>query len=188
MSSTVKGDGHMITREPWLGRNGQFAAGDGLLATRMKGETRPRLRPITVRSVERGATVSLAKSVIRCAKRHPRLCQLLCPPNRQMGTFAHSQPHATIAVKLFCFSSNVENRRIVFGRPPALGAGGLRFKSGRPDQILLNQKVTEAQFRHCCIVVQLGNNRKNSQGKTALQASPKLMETVRAGAGPLRAE
>jgi hypothetical protein len=25
-----------------------------------------------------------------------RLCQLLCPPNRQMGTGAHSQPHAAL--------------------------------------------------------------------------------------------
>src|SRR6202521_715896 len=44
------------------------------------------------------------------------------PTHRQMGTVAHSQPHATITTKLFCFSSNVENRRVVFGRPPALGA------------------------------------------------------------------
>jgi len=62
-----------------------------------------------------------------------RLCQLLCPPNRQMGTGAHSQPHARITTKLFCFSGNVENRRVVLTIPPALGAGGLRFKSGRPD-------------------------------------------------------
>jgi hypothetical protein len=65
-----------------------------------------------------------------------RLCQLLCPPNRQMGTFAHSQPHATITAKLFCFSRNVESRRVVFGRPPALGAGGPEFKSRRPDHLL----------------------------------------------------
>jgi hypothetical protein len=50
-----------------------------------------------------------------------------------MGTVAHSQPHASITTKLFCFSSNVENRRVVLSRPPALGAGGPRFKSGRPD-------------------------------------------------------
>jgi hypothetical protein len=66
-----------------------------------------------------------------------RLCQLLCPPNRQMGTFAHSQPHATITAKLFCFSRNVENRTVVFASPPALGAGGPRFKSARPDHLLL---------------------------------------------------
>ena len=65
-----------------------------------------------------------------------RLCQLLCPPNRQMGTFAHSQPHATISAKSFCFSGNVENKTVVFGSPPALGAGGPRFKSARPDQSL----------------------------------------------------
>src|SRR6202521_5926552 len=51
-----------------------------------------------------------------------------------MGTGAHSQPHARITTKLFCFSGNVENRRVVLTIPPALGAGGLRFKSGRPDQ------------------------------------------------------
>jgi len=63
-----------------------------------------------------------------------RLCQLLCPPNRQMGTGAHSQPHARITTKLFCFSGNVENRRVVLTIPPALGAGGPEFKSRRPDQ------------------------------------------------------
>jgi len=52
-----------------------------------------------------------------------------------MGIFAHSQPHATITAKLFCFSSNVENRRVVFCGPPALGAGGPEFKSRRPDQM-----------------------------------------------------
>jgi hypothetical protein len=48
-----------------------------------------------------------------------RMCQLLCPLNRQMGTLAHSQPHATITVKLFCFSRNTQNRTVVFGSPPA---------------------------------------------------------------------
>ena len=67
-------------------------------------------------------------------RQETRLCQLLCPPNRRMGTRAHSQPHARITAKLFCFSRNVENRTVVFGSAPALGAGGLRFKSGRPDQ------------------------------------------------------
>src|ERR1700680_2148643 len=47
------------------------------------------------------------------------------PTHRQMGTVAHSQPHATITTKLFCFSSNVENRRGVFSGPPDLGAEGL---------------------------------------------------------------
>ena len=63
-----------------------------------------------------------------------RLCRFLCPPNRQMGSSAHSQPHAAITPKLFCFSRNAENTRVALGRPPALGAGGPRFKSGRPDQ------------------------------------------------------
>src|SRR5882724_9051209 len=62
------------------------------------------------------------------------MCQLLCPPNRQMGTSAHGQPHATITTKLFCFSGNTGNRRLVLSRPPALGAGGPEFKSRRPDQ------------------------------------------------------
>jgi len=61
------------------------------------------------------------------------MCQLLCPPYIQMGTVGHSQTHATITTKLFCFSSNVENRRVAFGSPPALGAGGLELKSARPD-------------------------------------------------------
>src|SRR5712664_318203 len=65
-----------------------------------------------------------------------RSCQLLCPPNRQMGTFAHSQLHATIRAKLFCFSRNVENRTVVFGSPPALGAGGPEFKSRHPDHFM----------------------------------------------------
>jgi hypothetical protein len=78
------------------------------------------------------------------ARAPSRLCQLLCPPNRQMGTFAHSQPHATIMTKLFCFSGNVENKKVVFGRPPALGAGGPRFKSARPDQMF--QRVQIIQF------------------------------------------
>src|ERR1700687_3458552 len=43
-----------------------------------------------------------------------RLCQVLCPPKRQMGTFEYSQPHATITAKLFCFSGNVDNRTVVF--------------------------------------------------------------------------
>jgi len=65
-----------------------------------------------------------------------RLCRLLCPLNRQMGTVPHSQPHATIMPKLFIFSKNVENRTVVFGSAPALGAGGPRFESGRPDQFI----------------------------------------------------
>ena len=71
------------------------------------------------------------------ARTPSRVCQLLCPPYRQMGTVAHSQPHATITPKLFCFSSNAENKTVVFSSPPALGAGGPRFKSARPDQIYL---------------------------------------------------
>src|ERR1700688_4463950 len=94
-----------------------------------------------------------------------RLCQLLCPPNRQMGTFAHSQPHATITTKLFCFSRNVENRRVVFGSPPALGAGGLRFKSGRPDQIPIIQEIPGAGFWCSCIDVQLWKDEKIHRSK-----------------------
>ena len=64
-----------------------------------------------------------------------RLCQLLCPPNRQMGTGAHSQPHARITTKLFCLSGNVENRRVVLTIPPALGAGGLPVQVRAPRPI-----------------------------------------------------
>src|SRR5260370_32440864 len=77
-------------------------------------------------------------SVFRYGKpgsaRHLDCANFLCPPNRQMGTGAHSQPHARITTKLFCFSGNVENRRVVLTIPPSLGAGGPEFKSRRPDQ------------------------------------------------------
>ena len=66
-----------------------------------------------------------------------RLCQLLCPPNRQMGTGAHSQPHARITTKLFCLSGNVENRRVVLTIPPALGAGGLPVQVRAPRPIFI---------------------------------------------------
>src|SRR6267142_751792 len=65
---------------------------------------------------------------------HYLVCQFLCPPFKHLGTFAHSQPHATTAAKLFCSSSNAENRRVVLSSPLALGAGGPEFKSRRPDQ------------------------------------------------------
>jgi hypothetical protein len=71
------------------------------------------------------------------ARAPSRLCQLLCPPYRQMGTVAHSQAHATITNKSFCFSNNAENRRVVLSSAPALGGGGLEFESPRPDQLLL---------------------------------------------------
>src|SRR2546422_2895989 len=38
------------------------------------------------------------------------------------------------------------------GSAPALGAGGPRFESARPDQISPIQEVTEARFWRCCIV------------------------------------
>src|SRR6266478_7685488 len=63
-----------------------------------------------------------------------RVCQLLCPPYKHLGTFGHSQPHATITTKLFCFSGSIENKRVVLIGMPALGAGGPEFESRRPDQ------------------------------------------------------
>jgi hypothetical protein len=63
-----------------------------------------------------------------------RVCQRLCPPYKHLGAFAHSQPHATITTKLFCFSGSIENRRVVLSGMPALGAGGPESKSRRPDQ------------------------------------------------------
>jgi hypothetical protein len=94
-----------------------------------------------------------------------KVCQVLCPPCKHLGTFAHSQPHATITSKLFCFSSVVENRRVVLGSAPALGAGGLRFKSGRPDQIPGTQRVRGSEYWWCCIVVRHGNHKKNPKVK-----------------------
>ena len=63
-----------------------------------------------------------------------KMYPILCPPYRHIRTVAHSQPHATVSTKLLFFSSNAENGGFVLDGPPALGAGGPRFKSGRPDQ------------------------------------------------------
>ena len=62
-------------------------------------------------------------------------CANFCAhPTDRLAHVRNGQPHARGSVKLFFFSSNVENERVVLPGPPALGAGGLRFKSGRPDQ------------------------------------------------------
>ena len=58
----------------------------------------------------------------------------------------------------FVFKTKIEKEGLPRDRTPDLGAGGPRFKSARPDQILLNQEFTEVQFQRCCIMVQLGNN------------------------------
>ena len=63
-----------------------------------------------------------------------KMYPILCPPYRHIRTVVHSQPHATDSTKLLFFSSNAENGGFVLNGPPALGAGGPRFKSGRPDQ------------------------------------------------------
>src|SRR5260370_40516945 len=63
-----------------------------------------------------------------------KMYPILCPPYRHIRTVAHSQPHATVSTKLLFVSSNAENGGFVLDGPPALGAGGPRFKSGRPDQ------------------------------------------------------
>src|SRR6516162_10209979 len=63
-----------------------------------------------------------------------KMYPILCPPYRHIRTVVHSQPHATDSTKLLFFSSNAENGGFVLDGPPALGAGGPRFKSGRPDQ------------------------------------------------------
>jgi hypothetical protein len=72
--------------------------------------------------------------VIRSQKMYP----ILCPPYRQTRTVVHSQPHPTVSTKLLFFSSNAENGGFVLDGPPALGAGGPRFESGRPDQIIFS--------------------------------------------------
>ena len=46
----------------------------------------------------------------------------------------------------FVFKTKIEKEGLPRGSPAGLGAGGLEFKSPRPDQILLNQEVTEARF------------------------------------------
>ena len=62
----------------------------------------------------------------------------------------------------FGFKTKIGKEGLPRGSTPDLGAGGLEFKSPRPDQILTAQPAAEAGFWQCCIVVQLGNNRKNS--------------------------
>src|SRR5712664_884729 len=51
------------------------------------------------------------------------------------------------------------------GSAPALGAGGPRFESARPDQILVDQQFTESRFPCCCVVVQLGTIKKLGEAK-----------------------
>src|SRR6266480_3445081 len=52
-----------------------------------------------------------ACSEMRIWARHLLECADFCAhPADILGTFAHSQTHAAIATKLFCFSSNTENR------------------------------------------------------------------------------
>jgi hypothetical protein len=46
----------------------------------------------------------------------------------------------------FVFKTKLEKEGLLGDSPAGLGAGGLEFKSPRPDQILLNQEVTEARF------------------------------------------
>ena len=99
-----------------------------------------------------------------------RLCQLLCPPSRQMGTVAHSQPHATITTKSFCFSSNAENRRVVASSPPALGAGGPRFKSGRPDHSF--------PYFQCTVPVS-GAPQRSQRGRNLLLVSKTVGQVLR---------
>src|ERR1700688_4531773 len=91
--------------------------------------------------------LSLDNVVCPNCRQDSRLCQLLCPPDRQMGTFAHSRPHATITAKLFCFSRNVENRTVVFGSPPALGAGGPGSNPGAPTTNLQKLRLYSTMFR-----------------------------------------
>src|SRR5712664_4352362 len=96
--------------------------GDGLLG-RYSG---PEVRTWEVSEPETFSMVG----IILSQKMYP----ILCPPYRHIRTVAHSQPHATVSTKLLFFSSNAENGGFVLDGPPALGAGGPRFKSGRPNQ------------------------------------------------------
>jgi len=78
---------------------------------------------------------------------------------------SHISAHRA-TTKYFCnsfvFKPNIEKEGLPRDSTPDLGAGGPRFKSARPDQFHLNQELAKAQFLHCYIVVQLGNNWKNS--------------------------
>ena|ERR1700686_2204184 len=69
----------------------------------------------------------------------------------------------------FVFKTKIEKEGLPRDSTPDLGAGGPRFKSAPPDQNLLLQRVAEAQFRHCCGVVQVGNNKENFQRQTTFE-------------------
>ncbi len=62
----------------------------------------------------------------------------------------------------FVFKMEIEKEGLPGDITRALGAGGLEFESPRPDQIYSGQRVTGIGFWLCCIVVQLGNIKKNS--------------------------
>ena len=69
-----------------------------------------------------------------------KVYQILCPLYVQMGTFLYSQPHVAGSIKSFCFSSTVENVRVVLTGAPALVArGGREFES-------LRRAVRPSQF------------------------------------------
>jgi hypothetical protein len=78
------------------------------------------------------------------------------------STLSYIVPLPISSAKSFSFKRSSEKGGLPRGSARALGAGGLRFNSGRPDQIAIIQQTTEARFWRCCIVVQLGNKKKNS--------------------------
>jgi len=91
-----------------------------------------------------------------------RVCQLFVPPYKHLGTFGHSQPHATITTKLFCFSGSIENKR-VFESECLLGRRSPRFKSGRPDH--QPTELTDFLFRDTSATLQLGTFGNNCSSR-----------------------
>src|SRR6202051_1522467 len=65
----------------------------------------------------------------------------------------------------FVFKTKIEKEGLPRDSTPDLGAGGLRFKSGRPDQIPIIQEIPGAGFWCSCIDVQLWKDEKIHRSK-----------------------
>ena len=65
----------------------------------------------------------------------------------------------------FVFNTKIEKEGLLRNSAPDLGAGGLRFKSGRPDQIFVSQEFTEATFGAAASWCNLGTIGKIPEAK-----------------------